>query len=591
QVYKGSLYSGGGLEELRTFDYTASDGLVQVWQHALILCDPGDQESPSQRNLCVLYHYTNELAFRNVANKEQTTAELFASLVDSRAHFGKGVYCTQHEPAVWGSRIRILLNNYSNLSPLRPGDTTDAESQRVEQEWGTGNSGGHRAAFCIPILVSMEIAYNIFEKQAPDLAQKIVLDPDTGEERRINLGEDYRGRKVDPGRDVWVLQVTDDMGKVKHAGAEADGLLRLLRLRLANLRRELGDDAEITLDCMDELGTRLLGRALHEEAEQLYKECLRGRRAKLGEEHPDTLSTMNNLASLLKDRGSYEEAEPLYRQALEICHGRAKLGEEHPETLTSMNNLAVLLKDRDSYEEAEPLHRQGLEICLGLRAKLGEEHPHTLGSMNNLASLLQDRGRYEEAEPLYRQGLEIRKAKLGEEHPHTLDSMNNLALLLQARGRYEEAEPLCRQGLEIRRAKLGEEHPETLTSIITLASLLKEGGVSSFVTHTPALTIWVPSGRIWAAVRKPSRAKLGEEHPLTLTSMNNLAFLLKARGSYEEADPLYRKVLEIRHGRARLGDSHPDTMNSMYGLASLLRLMGQLEEAEQLFREDHETCG
>ena len=102
QVYKGSLYSGGGLEELRTFDYTASDGLVQVWQHALILCDPGDQESPSQRNLCVLYHYTNELAFRNVANKEQTTAELFASLVDSRAHFGKGVYCTQHEPAAPG---------------------------------------------------------------------------------------------------------------------------------------------------------------------------------------------------------------------------------------------------------------------------------------------------------------------------------------------------------------------------------------------------------------------------------------------------------------------------------------------------------
>ena len=73
----------------------------------------------------------------------------------------------------------------------------------------------------------------------------MVLDPDTKKERRINLGEDYRGRKVDPGRDVWVLQVTDDMGRVKHAGAEADGLLRLLRLRLANLRRELGDDAEI----------------------------------------------------------------------------------------------------------------------------------------------------------------------------------------------------------------------------------------------------------------------------------------------------------------------------------------------------------
>ena len=97
------------------------------------MCDLQDQEGPGQQDLCVLYHYTQELAFRNVANMEQTTSELFASLVDSRAHFGKGVYCTQHEPAVWGSRIHVLLNNYSNLSPLH--DTTDAESQRVEKEW------------------------------------------------------------------------------------------------------------------------------------------------------------------------------------------------------------------------------------------------------------------------------------------------------------------------------------------------------------------------------------------------------------------------------------------------------------------------
>ena len=47
----------------------------------------------------ILYHYTNELAFHNVGNLEQTAAQLFASLVDERAHFGKGLYATQHEPA------------------------------------------------------------------------------------------------------------------------------------------------------------------------------------------------------------------------------------------------------------------------------------------------------------------------------------------------------------------------------------------------------------------------------------------------------------------------------------------------------------
>ena len=81
------------------------DGLVSVWRHALDLRDV--QGGSCQQDFCVLYHYTHELAFRNVANKKQTTAELFASLLDSRAHFGKGVYCTQYEPAaLW----RIWFN-------------------------------------------------------------------------------------------------------------------------------------------------------------------------------------------------------------------------------------------------------------------------------------------------------------------------------------------------------------------------------------------------------------------------------------------------------------------------------------------------
>ena len=47
----------------------------------------------------VLYHYTDELAFHNVGNLEQTAAQLFASLKDDRARSGKGLYATQREPA------------------------------------------------------------------------------------------------------------------------------------------------------------------------------------------------------------------------------------------------------------------------------------------------------------------------------------------------------------------------------------------------------------------------------------------------------------------------------------------------------------
>ena len=49
--------------------------------------------------MVVLYHYTDDLAFQNVGNLEQTAAQLFASLEEKRAHFGQGVYATLHEPA------------------------------------------------------------------------------------------------------------------------------------------------------------------------------------------------------------------------------------------------------------------------------------------------------------------------------------------------------------------------------------------------------------------------------------------------------------------------------------------------------------
>ena len=42
----------------------------------------------------------------------------------------------------------------------------------------------------------------------------------------------------------------------------------------------------------------------------------------------------------------------------------------------------------------------------------------------------------------------------------------------------------------------------------------------------------------------PGKAKLGEDHPNTLTSLNNLAAILEARGHLAEAEPLYREALE-----------------------------------------------
>jgi tetratricopeptide (TPR) repeat protein len=52
-----------------------------------------------------------------------------------------------------------------------------------------------------------------------------------------------------------------------------------------------------------------------------------------------------------------------------------------------------------------------------------------------------------------------------------------------------------------------------------------------------------------------AKVHLGEEHPSTLTSMNNLALLYYSQGRYAEAEPLYKETLQLQE--KVLGKRHP----------------------------------
>ncbi|WP_372478254.1 tetratricopeptide repeat protein [Nostoc mirabile] len=60
---------------------------------------------------------------------------------------------------------------------------------------------------------------------------------------------------------------------------------------------------------------------------------------------------------------------------------------------------------------------------------------------------------------------------------------------------------------------------------------------------------------------------LGEEHPDVATSYNNLAALYKSQGQYSDAEPLYKKALDI--AELSLGVDHPNTANIRENLKSL----------------------
>jgi tetratricopeptide (TPR) repeat protein len=80
---------------------------------------------------------------------------------------------------------------------------------------------------------------------------------------------------------------------------------------------------------------------------------------------------------------------------------------------------------------------------------------------------------------------------------------------------------------------------------------------------------------------------LGQEHPSTLISMNNLAQVLGSQGRYEEAERMHRQALQLI--KKVLGQEHPHTLTSMDNLAEVLRSQGKDEEAKRMFHaEQHE---
>ena len=62
---------------------------------------------------------------------------------------------------------------------------------------------------------------------------------------------------------------------------------------------------------------------------------------------------------------------------------------------------------------------------------------------------------------------------------------------------------------------------------------------------------------------------LGEDHPNTLISLNNLAGLFCSMGEYDRALPLYEDCLAKR--KRVLGEDHPHTLASLGNLAEIGR--------------------
>jgi eukaryotic-like serine/threonine-protein kinase len=135
-------------------------------------------------------------------------------------------------------------------------------------------------------------------------------------------------------------------------------------------------------------------------------------------------------------------------------------------------------------------------------------------------------------------------------------------------GLYPEAQGQLEAARSLRARVLGEEHPDTLSVMDELAGVsIYEG---KFAAAESLLT----------KVLENERRLLGEEAPDTLSSMNNLAVTYSRAGKYAQAEALQGKALEIR--RRVQGEEHPETLTSMNELAVTYSREGKYAQAEAL---------
>jgi tetratricopeptide (TPR) repeat protein len=320
-------------------------------------------------------------------------------------------------------------------------------------------------------------------------------------------------------------------------------------------------------------------------AEQHLREALAICRRELGAESEDTCRALNAVGALLVKQGKFVEAEPLLTKAL-ADHERL-FGRKNEITLATMDQLSQLYESEDRKADAAKLARELLDARV---ASLGKDNVETVGAMNTLALLYADTGKYDESERLYEEAISIQERVGGAEHPLTLDMKSNLALIEYTRAMERKAEDpegykrrlarartLNEEVLKIRKRVLGDDHPETLTSINNLASVYKELGMYDEADKMSLMDIE-------ASVRK-----LGETHPDTIASLANMGNSLRNRKRYDEAiGYLDRALKDARQALPKDADGLAFILG-WYG--SCLRDTGKFGQAEPMLLESRGIIG
>ena len=124
--------------------------------------------------------------------------------------------------------------------------------------------------------------------------------------------------------------------------------------------------------------------------------------------------------------------------------------------------------------------------------------------------------------------------------------------------------------MSIRLKFLGERHPETANSLDNLAGLYVAQGLYEKAEPLSFKALYI------------SEENFGSDHPDVALSLNNLGFLFAHQKKYEQALDYYSRALEIN--KRFFGEERSQTVTSYFNLGLMYEGMGIHEKSEPLIR-------
>ena len=138
-------------------------------------------------------------------------------------------------------------------------------------------------------------------------------------------------------------------------------------------------------------------------------------------------------------------------------------------------------------------------------------------------------------------------------------------------GNYIKAKNTYQELYDLFKCELGEKHPTTLNSLNNLAIFYSD------------LEDYNKACELQNEVYNARKEILGEKHPDTLDSLNNLAITYSSLGDYNKACKLQNAVYNAR--KEILGENHPDTLSALHNLAITYSYLGDYNKACKLQNE------